>query len=229
MILLPRCSRLALSATVSVRCRPRCHTAQLEPVTPKFDHWPPHPKGSSTVYGVGTDILHVPRIAALLRFQKERVEKNEIHASESSAVDLSSSRFARRILTPAELAEFKQWTLQRRLARAPIDDLRWIGVRWAAKEAAYKALYPHIRLRWKDIELVKPPLSSDAVQAQASTSVIAPGPKPVLRLTQAFLRNESRQSDGLPVLHVSISHDGDYVLAFVVAELDEDTRPDSEP
>lgn len=77
--------------------------------------------------------------------------------------------------------------------------------RWAAKEAAYKALFPSLRLRWSDLHLVKDN------GAQAS-------PKPRLVFSDEFRdRTENQASDGIK-MHLSISHDGDYIAAFVVAE-----------
>lgn len=72
--------------------------------------------------------------------------------------------------------------------------------RWTAKEAAYKALYPLMRLSWKDLSVTKGP----------------DGLKPHLIFSE-----ESRAHLTLeypPRLHLSVSHDGDYVISFVVAE-----------
>lgn len=82
--------------------------------------------------------------------------------------------------------------------------------RWAAKEALYKAAYPTYELTWKQITLAKD------------------GNKPVLRITypppsDADLRDDkTRNRPGLEGVHervhVSISHDADLVVAYVVVE-----------
>lgn len=71
------------------------------------------------------------------------------------------------------------------------------GRRWAVKEAAYKALYP-LRPTWKE-------LSYTTFDPQT-------GSKPAL----AF--HPSGNGVQRPRLHVSVSHDGEYILAHVVAE-----------
>lgn len=65
------------------------------------------------------------------------------------------------------------------------------GCRWAAKEAAYKALFPSYRVTWKTLNVRKE------------------GGKPVLELLG--------EGEELRV-HLSLSHDGEYVVAYVVVE-----------
>lgn len=94
-----------------------------------------------------------------------------------------------------------------------------ISCRWTAKEAAFKALYPHYATRetvsWHD-------------------AIVTGRPKPRLvyseRLKEAFARQDLN-SEGekearaiLPTLHLSVSHDGDYVVSYVVAEESSDHR-----
>lgn len=67
-------------------------------------------------------------------------------------------------------------------------------IRWAAKEATFKACYPSLRLTWKQVETWKA------------------GPKPMVRLLD--MPNEQTLQ-----LHLSISHDGEYVVGYVVAEM----------
>ncbi|KZV69168.1 4'-phosphopantetheinyl transferase [Peniophora sp. CONT] len=124
----------------------------------------------SPLFGIGIDILHVPRLRAL-------------------ASRRGPARLAARILSPPEHGLF---------AKLPESDAqtRFLAVRWAIKEAAYKAVYPAKRLTWK--ELVYQPL--DALEG-----------KPVLDILPM---SDSRT----PRLHASVSHDGDYVCAVVVAE-----------
>lgn len=78
--------------------------------------------------GIGVDLLHLPRLTTLL-------SRRNGHYLQP---------FARRILTHAELAVFQQKLHDPGL-------VRWLGVRWAAKEAAFKAC-GHA-LGWKQVEV----------------------------------------------------------------------------
>lgn len=68
--------------------------------------------------------------------------------------------------------------------------------RWAVKEAAYKALQPKSTLTWKQLSLEKLDRRSR---------------KPELLI-------EPKATTQPLHLHCSISHDGAYIVAFVVAE-----------
>ena len=67
---------------------------------------------------------------------------------------------------------------------------RFLTVRWAVKEAAYKALFPLYRPTWKDLTV-----SKDCG-------------KPSLKF----------ESCPRVKLHASVSHDGEYTVASVLAE-----------
>ncbi|KAI6047254.1 4'-phosphopantetheinyl transferase [Pisolithus marmoratus] len=136
------------------------------------------------VHGIGIDILHVPRLAALIKRR-------------------GLSKLASRILSPVELDAFRSLTSQPEdngtsmaNERGHMESIvRFLGVRWAVKEAAYKALYP-LRPTWKELTYT----SFD----------VKHGLKPVL--AYSGLGPQAR-------LHVSASHDGEYVVASVLAEL----------
>lgn len=113
--------------------------------------------------GVGVDILHLPRLSALLARRK------------------SPSHFAKRILSPSELTPWLH-----------TPSTQYLAVRWAVKEAAYKAAYPYYSLTWKQLEFLK---NKDS-------------PKP-------FLHSPSHPNLRF---HASISHDADYVVAIVLAQ-----------
>ena len=68
-------------------------------------------------------------------------------------------------------------------------------LRWAAKEAAYKALYPRFKPTWKELVVTK-----------------EDGLKPTLRCLLMEADN-----CGLH-FHLSISHDGEYTVATVLVE-----------
>ncbi|KAJ7667957.1 4'-phosphopantetheinyl transferase superfamily [Mycena polygramma] len=120
-----------------------------------------------SVLGIGVDVVHVPRIAALLLRYPRRLPS--------------------RILSPDEAA-----TEPHLLA-----DPTFIAVRWAVKEAAYKALYPHHLPRWKDL----------------SYYGLNNGRKPML-----VYRPPPPHDANIGDIHVSVSHDGAYVFASVLVQ-----------
>ncbi|KAG1755767.1 4'-phosphopantetheinyl transferase superfamily [Suillus lakei] len=119
------------------------------------------------ILGIGVDILHLPRLISLLSRR-------------------GSEAFATRILSSQELRSFQSLTEQHGEDKTE-RIVRFLGVRWAVKEAAYKALYP-TRPTWKEI-------------TYSSLNGVT-GAKPTL----------------MDKLHVSVSHDGDYIYAQVIAE-----------
>ena len=121
--------------------------------------------------GVGTDLVHVPRLAdAMAR-----------HAG-----------FAARLFTSAEIAY-----CERHREPAP----RY-AARFAAKEAVLKALGTGLGrgMRWLDVEIVA-----------------APSRQPLVRLHGEVAARA--RALGVAEVEVSLSHDGEYALAFAV------TRP----
>ncbi|KAJ3764139.1 4'-phosphopantetheinyl transferase superfamily, partial [Lentinula raphanica] len=127
---------------------------------------------SMAILGVGTDILKTSRILSLIRRR-------------------SPEKLAYRILSALEVAHWHASRSGSDLSR----DAQFLGVRWALKEAAYKALYPTFRPTWKD--LTYHPLGATE-----------PGSKPSL--------SYKHRCD--LVLHCSVSHDADYIFSTVVAE-----------
>lgn len=141
------------------------------------------------VIGVGIDIVHVPRIVSLVARR-------------------SPTKLAARILSPSEFREWKTLSPPTTststvtpsgpdgVAMAGTSGREWfrfLAVRWAVKEAAYKALFPNYKPIWKDLSVSKEPSN---------------GGKPRLR----FGKFENVR------LHVSVSHDGEYIVANVLAE-----------
>ncbi|KIP12876.1 hypothetical protein PHLGIDRAFT_97620 [Phlebiopsis gigantea 11061_1 CR5-6] len=78
--------------------------------------------------GIGVDVLHTPRILALMRRR-------------------SPEQLARRILSQTEWKEWRQKVHSRDLPA----QATWLAVRWCLKEAAYKALYPNDKPTWKHL------------------------------------------------------------------------------
>lgn len=121
------------------------------------------------IHGIGIDIVKVDRIRA--------------------AVEKWGERFLRRIFTGNEIA----YSYQSK------DPFRSLSVRFAAKEAFFKALSSGEALHFTEIEVQN---RSDG--------------KPFLTVTGKtadFLRNNS-----LNCVHLSLSHEKEYGVAFVVIE-----------
>ncbi|WP_298923639.1 holo-ACP synthase [uncultured Ramlibacter sp.] len=127
------------------------------------------------IYGVGTDICDVRRIQASLRRHGER--------------------FARKILSDAELATWKA-----RSARWPERGTRYLATRFSAKEAFSKAVGLGMRMpmTWRLCEIGK-----------------LPSGQPVIVLHGGL--KEWFQAQGLSA-HVSVTDETDYAASFVVVE-----------
>jgi holo-[acyl-carrier protein] synthase len=134
---------------------------------------------------IGTDIVYLPRIRRLVSKQQGR----------------RIIPFAKRILHSLELGDLAQrhphWRLQRDQAGADSDSLiKWLGGRFAAKEAARKALGAST-LGWKDVR----------VEVNRASG------QPCIVTTIQNANNEAVEHEA----KLSISHDGDYVVATVLA------------
>ncbi|KAJ3556852.1 hypothetical protein NP233_g11886 [Leucocoprinus birnbaumii] len=125
--------------------------------------------------GIGVDIVHILRIAAIVKRQAEH-------------------KFARRILSTNEL---EQWALLQ--SNDNHNRVQFLAVRWAVKEAAYKALYPTAKPTWK--QLTYRGLSSS-------------GERPTLN----YMPADGNMNPTIGPMHVSVSHDGDYTVAYVTVE-----------
>lgn len=82
-----------------------------------------------------------------------------------------------------------------------IEQLAFV-ISWAVKEAAYKALYPTCRPSWKDLTY------RSLIEGRDPD-------KPKLLYTPS--RRDESFKEG--TLHVSVSHDGEYVFTTVLAEV----------
>ncbi|MCS2610109.1 holo-ACP synthase [Halomonas dongshanensis] len=109
----------------------------------------------------------------------------------SRAMERHGPRFAARILGEQE---------QRVLATAP-QPAAYLAKRFAAKEAFLKALGRGLRdgLQWRDVQVVNDALG-----------------KPSLRLSGAAAALAREQ--GVTAMHVTLSDEADYAVAFVVLE-----------
>jgi holo-[acyl-carrier protein] synthase len=93
------------------------------------------------IYGIGSDVSDLRRIAAALERRGER--------------------FAERVLGPAELEVFRL-----RRARAEPRGVAYLGTRFAAKEAFSKAigLGMHMPMTWQACEIVNAPSGKPEIQ-----------------------------------------------------------------
>jgi holo-[acyl-carrier protein] synthase len=123
------------------------------------------------IYGIGTDLVELARIAqALERF---------------------GDAFPRRILMPRELEDFR-----RRGARNPV---RFLGQRFAAKEALVKAMGTGFR---------------QGVWVRDVGHTQLPSGKPVALFSEAA--RARLDADGAGEAHVSLTDEGGMVAAFAI-------------
>ena len=127
------------------------------------------------IYGIGTDICDVRRIRASL--------------------DRHGERFARKILSDAELATWRQ-----RSARWPERGVRYLATRFSAKEAFSKAVGMGMRMpmTWRSCEIAKAPSGQPHIVLHGEL--------------KAWF-----EAGGLSA-HVSVTDETDYAASFVVVE-----------
>lgn len=167
----------------------------------------------AAIVGVGVDLVHIPRIRILLQRQAGRIRarRGDDSANEVNARDVAMESFAGKIL---HAKEFERWSalnkVNDRKAGVSEEQVRHLAKVWSAKEAAFKAIssLPHPRpLVWHD----------------AILAYVKGTRRPILQYTPELLqcwRQADLQPRSPPKLHLSISHDGEYVTSFVVAEID---------
>lgn len=133
-----------------------------------------------TVKGIGIDLVHVPRLREVISRWDER--------------------FLRRVFTDGEIA----------YCRAHRDPVPHFAARFAAKEAALKALGTGLRfgIRWRELEVRR-----------------ARGEAPVLALHGRC--HELCLARGARRILLALTHDGDYAMAE--AMLTDDAGPDAPP
>ena len=93
------------------------------------------------IYGIGTDICDVRRIAATFKRRGER--------------------FAEKVLGPHEIEVFRQ-----RLAKVEMRGVNYLATRFSAKEAFSKAIGLGMRMpmTWRDCEVVKAPTGKPQIR-----------------------------------------------------------------
>ncbi|GAA5940015.1 hypothetical protein JCM10213_004914 [Rhodosporidiobolus nylandii] len=132
------------------------------------------------ILGVGVDLLHLPRLRSIL-------------------ANRDPLRLATRICSPRELEQWKKEVSGDRTGEA---SERFLALRWAAKEAAYKALYPSFRPTWKDLDVRKV------------------DKKPLLAFSPEFRPSSAASVAKEDVkMHLSVSHDADVLVACLAGLL----------
>ncbi|BDD56027.1 hypothetical protein MPDQ_004834 [Monascus purpureus] len=160
---------------------------------------------------IGTDIVHLPRITRLLTHRPNYL-----------------NRFTRRILCDSEQEDFRtrfritnintnEYSNHNVVSVSP-DMIRWLAGRFAAKEAAKKAApLGAAGVGWKDV-LVRVPRDDEdnsGVALGSGRPEIVYLDRPMTGDAQ-WVQAEARGAKGR-VGKLSISHDGDYVVATVLA------------
>ncbi|KAF8944439.1 hypothetical protein BGZ47_004214 [Haplosporangium gracile] len=87
------------------------------------------------ILGIGIDILHLPRFKQVFSRRPDR--------------------FLTRVLTKAELVDFEKLKTELNGDVKHDRAVRFVGVRWALKEATYKAMTPRHKLTWQDVTMYK--------------------------------------------------------------------------
>jgi holo-[acyl-carrier protein] synthase len=100
------------------------------------------------IYGIGTDICDVRRIAAIFARRGER--------------------FAERVLGPREIEVFRA-----RRAKLEARGISYLATRFSAKEAFSKAIGLGMRMpmTWRDCEIVKAPSGKPQIQLHGALAV----------------------------------------------------------
>ncbi|TPX31434.1 holo-[acyl-carrier-protein] synthase [Synchytrium microbalum] len=147
------------------------------------------------ILGVGTDILYMPRMISLLRRHAPyRLASHILSKSErESFITLFPTFDNQRLLSPNWTWVSTENTIK--LDKDESNVVRWLSLRWVAKEAIFKAVYPHKRLAWDEVTITK---IMGKPQVEFSASVVS----------ELAIKNT----------HLSISHDGDYIIGVVTVE-----------
>lgn len=160
------------------------------------------------IVGIGTDILQLSRLQAWPLKRLQRLSNRILTTNEHRLLVAISGTGLHG--SPGSDQE----------GGSHQDLIRFLGVRWAAKEALYKAVYPYRKLQWKDVELL--PIHPEGGIRDEKKPVLDREQPFSSKLHATFTRSLPLTVNDatLPFLktHVSISHDGGLVVAMVVVE-----------
>lgn len=181
---------------------------------------------NSSILGIGVDILHTPRVRQLAqRRQPTSILAKSAYEqlqSRQSSEQKALEKLAKRILCESEWNEYQELSQRHTSESSHLE--RYIANRWCVKEAAYKALYPKYVVSWKDF-CVHKHVSSNDILGQLEEQGLRTM-KPVLSFSDEW-RSKHPDISSMPKLHLSLSHDGEYIVANVLAEesADASNRP----
>ncbi|TMW57458.1 hypothetical protein Poli38472_003383 [Pythium oligandrum] len=148
------------------------------------------------IYGVGTDVARVSR------FQQ--------------SYERFGDRFLRKAFHPKEIEEF--------YARPAVSRAHFLASRWAVKEATYKA-FQRYRVLFPEIHVGRHAvLADDTVAKQIQTTLPIATELKSLELLFSGETAALANQLGLVDSHVSLSHDEDYAVAFVILQQREPSR-----
>ena len=181
------------------------------------------------VHGIGVDLAHIPRFAAILA-----------NAGRQQA-------FLRKVLHPSELQHFRQHILP----KPPKLHAEFVASRWAVKEATYKAFgVDRLDFRYIALHYTPPPSPPQpSVEADPSAGEAAQSPsdepataegaqqpppssrprtgRPRLQFYGAAKERMAREGISAEDCHVSISHEVDYAVAYVLLQASSSKFPQS--
>ncbi|PVF99022.1 hypothetical protein CPB86DRAFT_774562 [Serendipita vermifera] len=169
------------------------------------------------IIGIGTDIVSLARLSAfpirrLTRLATRILTSDELLllkkslgaptslGADPSAVGSPNAQFLH------ELRDEDRWDTHKKDKLA-----QYLGVRWAAKEAVYKAMYPYRKLSWKDVELKPLQIKIDDRSSNAT-------PKLEVIFTKSMNVTVNDSTLSFMRSHLSISHDAGLVVAMAVLE-----------
>lgn len=178
---------------------------------------------TTSILGIGIDILHVPRLRQLA--QRRKCLSNDVSAGANECSkghrigELAAlNKLAKRILCDSEWEEYHDLAQSQSETSATYTHLeQFIANRWSAKEAAYKALYPKWVVSWKELCVHKPGASDGSVNVGPLEQKGFRTRKPSLSFSEEW-RSKHPDISSIPKLHLSLSHDGEYVVANVLVE-----------
>lgn len=165
---------------------------------------------------IGTDIVHLPRITRLLQQPNYLTRFTRRILSDQEQLDFQT-RFLNNLQTQKQPTSFPTTPFQ-----TPItpEMTRWLAGRFAAKEAARKAAPGGAAaLGWKDV-VIRVPEASEILEGQGTSTGmeanVSQEQEGISRRPEIVFRGNGKdQPDRLGRL--SISHDGEYVIATVLA------------
>ncbi|CEH19557.1 4-phosphopantetheinyl transferase [Ceraceosorus bombacis] len=158
----------------------------------------------ASIVGIGVDLLSFARLQKLA--SRSRVpDENAWHRSD---------RLASRILSTEEYEDWRCLFLADLGAPTSLSStekpLRWLGLRWAAKEAAYKATFPIAvaSLRWKHFSVSQ----SEKGSGRPTISLSHLGRDQATKFPLFSIDHSALE------WHLSVSHDAGLIIATVLLE-----------